>query len=80
MSKLEGVSLPFETCSIAKNKYDDGNQYNTGNPDALSTGDVQGKGELNGVIGSCDDIKDRNCAITKNRYQQGKQMKMKAAV
>jgi hypothetical protein len=73
MSKLEGVSLQFETCSIAKNRYSCNDQYNTGNPDALSDGDVQGKGELNGSIGSCDDIKDRKCEITKNKYQQDRQ-------
>jgi hypothetical protein len=73
MSKLEGVSLQFETCSIAKNRYTCNDQYNTGNPDALSDGDVQGKGELNGSIGSCDDIKDRTCELTKNIYQQGTQ-------
>ena len=43
MSKLEGVSLPYRTCSIAKNDYDNNDQYNTGHPDALSTGDEEGK-------------------------------------
>ena len=73
MSRLEGVSLPFRKCSITKNDYDDLDQYNAGHPDALSTGDEEGKGELNGNIGSKTDIMDRKCSISKNQYQDGKQ-------
>jgi hypothetical protein len=73
MSRLEGVSLPYRKCSIAKNDYDDNDQYNTGHPDALSTGDEEGKGELNGSIGGKTDIKVRTCEIAKNKYQEGKQ-------
>lgn len=48
MSRLEDVSVPFRKNLIAKNDYDNNDPYNAGNPDALSTGDEQGKGEVNG--------------------------------
>jgi len=73
MSRLEGVSLPYRNCSIAKNDFDNDDQYSTGHPDALSTGDEDGKGELNGSIGGKTDIKVRNCEIAKNQYQQDRQ-------
>jgi len=73
MSRLEGVSLPFRNCSIAKNDFSDGDQYTTGHPDALSTGDEEGKGELNGSIGGKTDIAMRKCEISKNKFQQGRQ-------
>jgi hypothetical protein len=73
MSRLEGVSLPYRNCSIAKNDFDDNDQYSTGHPDALSTGDEDGKGELNGSIGSKTDIAVRKCELSKNKFQQGRQ-------
>lgn len=79
MSRLEGVSLPYRKCSVAKNDYADGDQYSTGHPDALSTGDEDGKGELNGSIGGKTDIKVRNCEIAKNKYQEGKQYNASSA-
>jgi hypothetical protein len=73
MSRLEDVSLQYRNCSIAKNEFADGDQYSTGHPDALSTGDEEGKGELNGSIGGKTDIAMRKCEISKNKFQQGKQ-------
>ncbi|MFA5207137.1 MAG: hypothetical protein WC428_00405 [Candidatus Paceibacterota bacterium] len=73
MSRLEDVSLPFRKCAVAKNDFTDNDQYSTGHPDALSTGDEDGKGELNGSIGGKTDIKTRNCEITKNKFQQDRQ-------
>ena len=73
MSRLEDVSLPFRKCTLPKNHFTDDNQYSTGHPDALSDGDENGKGELNGSVGGKTDIKTRNCELTKNKFQQDRQ-------
>jgi hypothetical protein len=73
MSKLEDVSLSFRNINIARNDYDNNDQYNVGHPDALSTGDEEGKGEMNGKIGGLTDIKSRDIAITKNKYNKNKE-------
>lgn len=79
MSRLEDVSLPYRNCSVAKNEFSNNDQYNTGHPDALSTGDEEGKGELNGSIGGKTDIATRNCELTKNKFQQGRQYDVSTA-
>jgi hypothetical protein len=68
MSKLEDISIPFRKNLIAKNDYDNNDAYEAGHPDALSTGDENGKGEVNGQIGGTTDIKTRNKLATKNKY------------
>lgn len=73
MSKLEEVSLPFRTCTIAKNDYNYNDEYNVGHPDALSTGDEEGKGEVNGQVGSASDIKARKKEIAKNKYNYNRE-------
>ena len=69
MSRLEDISLPFRECTIVKNDYSNNDIYSVGHPDALSTGDEQGKGEVNGSVGSATDIKTRSVLITKNKYK-----------
>jgi len=71
MSRLEDVSLPFRKENVARNDYGSNNAYEAGHPDALSTGDEDGKGEVNGQVGGLTDIKTRNAAIAKNKYQKG---------
>lgn len=73
MSKLEEVSLPFRNKLIASNDYDNNDQYVVSHADALSTGDEEGKGELNGKIGGLTDIKSRDAAIVKNKYNKNKE-------
>ena len=73
MSRLEDVSLPFRKCTIAKNDYDNNDQYTVGHPDALSTGDEDGKGEQNGQVGGTTDIRMRECLATKNRYNRNRE-------
>lgn len=68
MSRLEDTSAPYRKCAVAKNDYDNNDQYNAGHPDALSTGDELGKGEVNGEVGGTTDIKCRNTLMTKNKY------------
>ena len=73
MSKLENGSIGFRNELLAKNDYNTNDQYNVGNPDALSTGDEQGKGEVNGQVGGATDIKTRDTLITKNRFNKNKE-------
>lgn len=70
MSRLEDINLPFRTCSIARNGFDNNDQYSLGHPDALSTGDEDGKGEMNGQVGGATDIKMRQCLATKNKFNK----------
>ena len=73
MSRLEEISLPFRTCTVAKNDYGNNDQYTAGHPDALSTGDQDGKGEVNGQVGGATDIKMRDCLATKNKYNKNRE-------
>jgi len=73
MSKLEDVSIPYRKILVAKNTYDNNDQYTVGHPDALSTGDENGKGEVNGEVGGATDIKVRKTLIAKNKYNNNKE-------
>ena len=73
MSRLEGESLPFRKKLIAKNDYNNNNEYNIGHPDALSTGDEEGKGEVNGQVGGKTDIKQRKKLMAKNRFNNNRE-------
>lgn len=71
MSRLEDLSVPFRNENVARNDYGNNNKYEAGHPDALSTGDEAGKGEVNGQVGGATDIKARSAAIAKNKFQKG---------
>jgi hypothetical protein len=73
MSRLEDISVPFRKIEIARNDYDNNDQYNAGHPDALSTGDEQGKGEVNGEVGGATDIKTRKVLMTKNKFNRNRE-------
>jgi len=73
MSRLEDVSLPFRKESIARNDYGSNDPYVAGHPDALSTGDEDGKGEVNGQVGGTTDIKTRECSIAKNKFNKNRE-------
>jgi len=73
MSRLEDISLPFRKVLIAKNDYDNNDQYNGGHSDALSNGDELGKGEMNGEVGGATDIKVRETLIAKNKFNRNKE-------
>jgi hypothetical protein len=73
MSRLEDVSLPFRKSNVARNDYDNNDQYSAGHPDALSTGDENGKGEQNGQVGGTTDIKMRETLATKNKYNRNRE-------
>jgi len=73
MSKLEDYSVGFRKTNIARNSYNINVEYTAGHPDALSTGDEQGKGEVSGQIGGATDIKERKKEIVKNKYNKDKE-------
>jgi len=73
MSRLEESSVGFRKANIARNDYDNNDQYNVGHADALSTGDPDGKGEVNGQVGNNTDIKQRECLAAKNRYNRNRE-------
>jgi hypothetical protein len=66
-SNLSRISVEFREREIARNEYQDGDQYYAGHPNALSDGDEKGKGETN-TIGSKTDIQTRQKLIAKNDY------------
>lgn len=73
MSKLEDYSAGFRKTNIARNSYNINSEYVAGHPNALSTGDEKGKGEVNGEIGGATDIKERKKEVVKNRYNKNKE-------
>lgn len=73
MSRLEESSIGFRKTNIARNDYDNNDQYNVGHADALSTGDENGKGEVNGQIGSLTDIKQKEKLVAKNKFNKNRE-------
>lgn len=73
MSRLEDISVQYRETSVAKNDYNKNDEYSAGNPNALSTGDEKGKGEVNGQVGSATDIKTRQTLLTKNKFNKNKE-------
>jgi hypothetical protein len=55
---------------LSKNIYNETNQYNSLNPNALSDGDEKGKGENNNSIGGLTDINNRISILGKNIYNK----------
>jgi len=73
MSRLEDVSLPYRKQNVARNEFDNNDQYNVGHADALSTGDENGKGEVNGQVGGATDIKTREHSVARNKYNKNRE-------
>jgi len=80
MSRLEKESKPFRDIELAKNIYQEGDQYNVGNPNAISDGDEKGKGiGSDGTIGSKTDIAQRKKLEAKNKYGFNNEYNIKSA-
>ena len=79
MSRLEDISVGFRKEEIARNDYNQNKPYVQGHPDALSTGDEAGKGEVNGSVGSATDIKVRKTLIAKNKFTPNKEYNLGTA-
>jgi hypothetical protein len=74
-NKLTEVAEQIRKSQIARNDYQLGNQYGAASADAISDGDIQGKGT--GVFldtsrgGHSVDMADRKNEIKINQYQAG---------
>jgi len=73
MSRLEDISVIFRNTEIAKNTYNQNNEYTPGHPNALSTGDDPGKGEVSGNVGGATDIKARKTMLAKNKFNPNRE-------
>ena len=73
MSRLEKTSAQYRDPLMAKNEFNLNDEYNVGHPDALSTGDEEGKGDVNGSVGGLTDIKTREKLVAKNKYGKNKE-------
>ena len=73
MSNLEKISVEFRKKNIARNDHDTNDQYELGHSNALSDGDELGKGEVDGQVGGATDIKSRETAAAKNKYNVNRQ-------
>lgn len=73
MSRLEDISVQYRKREIARNDYDENDVYNSGHDDALSTGDEDGKGEVNGEVGGATDIKTRYSSLAKNKFNKNRE-------
>ena len=71
MSRLLDNGKEYRDEQLASNIYKEGKDYNSSHTRAKSDGDIHGKGENDGSIGSSDDIKTREklLAMAKGVYK-----------
>ena len=71
MSRLEEISEQYRKREIVRNSYDKDDVYAGSHPNAVSDGDEKGKGLGSpGTVGGATDIKSREVAASKNKYNQ----------
>lgn len=70
MSKLLEQGKEYRDKLISKNIYNKNDEYSASHNRALSDGDIFGRGEVNGVIGTSEDIKQRENLLAKNKYNK----------
>ena len=68
MSRLLEGSPEFRNPLVSRNTFTQNREYQIGDPNAISDGDEQGKGENNGSVGSATDIASRNSLEARNLY------------
>jgi len=68
MSRLEDISEQFRKREEARNSYNKNDEFGVSHENALSDGDELGKGENEGQVGGLTDIKQRELAAAKNKY------------
>ena len=73
MSRLLDNSEQFREPLISKNTFSPEDEYDAGHPNALADGDANGKGEVNGIVGNIDDIRQRNILQAKNLYNKNRE-------
>ncbi len=75
-NKLSNIADTERRKLLPKNDYKTGNQYSAINPDALATGDAQGKGTggfldtNNEMAGAIQDILERKSEIVINKFKK----------
>lgn len=67
-SKVKAIGEVERPKNLSRNEYSDENVYGLTHPNALSDGDVKGKGLNNGSIGSSVDISQRKQSISRNKF------------
>ena len=78
INKLSAYADAERAKLIPKNDYTNKNEYSAVNPDAIASGDEQGKGTggdldiHNLSAGAIQDIRERNSELITNLYQQNK--------
>lgn len=70
MSRLLESSKEFRDKLIAKNIYNKNDVYSESHTNALSDGDNRGRGEVDGVIGTAEDINKRTELLAKNVFNK----------
>ena len=71
-TQLEIIAEKLRQESISKNTYVDKKEYGSTHINALSDGDLKGKGDNNGDVGSSADIILRTDVIARNKYNGSK--------
>jgi hypothetical protein len=79
MSRLLNNSDEFRRRELSRNTYTNNDNYEVGNPNALSDGDEKGKGELNGSIGGATDIAKRQESLARNKFNKNNEYDITAA-
>jgi hypothetical protein len=67
-TQLEILAQKFRTEILGPNIYNEQKFYSSTNKNALSDGDVKGKGELDNSIGSSVDVQNRIDNVGRNRF------------
>ena len=67
-TQLEILAQKFRTEILGPNAYNEEKSYSSVNKNALSDGDVKGKGEYENSIGSSVDVQNRIDNIGRNKY------------
>lgn len=70
MSRLLEQGKEYRDKLISKNIYNKNDEYSGSHDRALSDGDKYGRGEVNGEIGTSEDIKQREELMAKNKYNK----------
>lgn len=75
-TQLEILAEKYRKEVLGVNSYNDKNFYSSVNKNALSDGDLKGKGDVDGQIGSSVDIQNRIDNMSRNRFNNTNEYSM----
>jgi hypothetical protein len=75
-TQLEILAEKYRKEVLGVNSYNDKNFYSSVNKNALSDGDLKGKGDVEGQVGSSVDIQNRIDNMSRNRYNNTNEYSM----